>query len=510
MKRLLTILLCAVLVLSVFSACGETVPGESSGTDVTSSGTSKNAAEILSELVTVHSFEEFEPCDHSGKKLLSDSYTYTVHPDSTGEINSMVTRTYRVLNKGCLARLDLDSVLGNTVKEDESYILGRCLFNDESKALMPLCFDVTCDHRSHDCFSRATAAHDKADMCYVFSDNIVSVDESRGKLLVTYYAFDGTVVNEVVFDMKTLPLPQGIECENFSMGRRTSCRYGDKLYVDVANYNSIDALAFEDDPSVGERLFHWILCVDVPTGDIHPVARFRVSHPYESSVDFLDCDGERIACSFDGLTLYTTDLTTGVTESVDIDALVSRVIRENPALSGGEMCDLDPLKGILTLAYGDGTHDRKYVDLETFERVELSRAEILALENSKVVFHEGETYYLELDQTEDPVYELINAETGEVISGRFGDKAVLLREGEEDCNFIGPYVSNSGVIFGLNIVTRHGLRPVTNTEVRVVNGVEVFYRTPIRYVYYELSDLADGGDATPWVFDPETGVFEKQ
>lgn len=446
-----------------------------------------------------------------GKKLLSDSYTYTVHPDSTGEINTMVTRTYRVLNKGCLARLDLDSVLGNTVKEDESYILGRCLFNDESKALMPLCFEVTCDHRGHDCFSRATAAYDKADMCYVFSDNIVSVDEDhRGKLLVTYYAFDGTVVNEFVFDMKTLPLPQGIECENFSMGIRTSCRYGDKLYVDVASYNSIDALAFETDPSVGERLFHWILCVDVPTGDFHPVARFRVSHPYEFSVDFLDCDGERIACSFDGLTLYTTDLTTGVTESVDIDALVSRVIRESPALSGGKMSDLDPLKGILTLKYGDGTHNRKYVDLETFEQVELSRAEILALKNSRVVFHEGETYYLELDHTEDPVYELINAETGEVISGSFGDKAVLLREGEVDCGFIGTYVSNSGVIFGLNIVTMHGLEPVTNTEVRVVNGVEVFYRTPIRYVYYELSDLADGGDATPWVFDPETGFFEKQ
>ena len=47
-------------------------------------------------------------------------------------------------------------------------------------------------------------------------------------------------------------------------------------------------------------------------------------------------------------------------------------------------------------------------------------------------------------------------------------------------------------------------------ETRIENGQEVTYILPAEMVYISKEDILDGGEVTPWYYDPETGIFEQK
>ena len=418
--------------------------------------------------------------------------------------------TNKPITNGAMVALQKHSIFGQEVDENSKNPFLLCIFDEETKVMFPLCFDTACRHESSlDCF--ACGLSSSISYTTIVSDQVITAyyggqSRTQKTIIAKYYSLDGTVQKEIKYDLTELKTPDGSGSDNYLESFMLTCRYENKVYFPVFNYDSGAGLDYELSNGNPDKTYYcWIMCFDTANAEIYPVSGFEVPHPYDIYIKFLECEEDKLSFSYAKAYYYVTDLTTGLTEEVDLSAIALQLYSQGNISLSEDLSTFLPIKGILavprrnpdqTISYYD------YFDTNTLEKLELSEPEKMDITDRtlQTFTHEGEKYYLIGTDSETNSYKLINSSDKTVSTG-----SLLLsenRHGEK-----GSY--NPGIIAESEkgFICRLGYEGWSDRVTRNVNGTEVTYLVPAEYVYISKEDILDGGEVTPLYYNPETGTF---
>ncbi|MBQ1955263.1 MAG: hypothetical protein II350_05940, partial [Clostridia bacterium] len=395
---------------------------------------------------------------------------------------------------------------GTESKSGETSGYCYCIFDEETMSLKPICSDENCSHDGDNCFARNLAVSDEANYCTVVSDRVIKTEFNSETLYFTYSDLDGNVLQTVEYELSNLLLPSGAPAQKYAVSPVFTCRYENKVFFDILNYTNQDFLDYDINDIVSEDpYYHWIVCLDLMSGAVYPVGGFEVPNPNMTYVRFLECTEDKISCVYER-NFYVTDINTGVTEVINSVNIIDRLVLENKLILGSTPEALLPLEGVIVSQYiipETTITIIKYFDTNTMEEITPSETELIELNNptglnSEFMFN-GKLYCM-LKNINGRDYRLVGSD-GE-ISGT--TEITKNREGKDGKYTLhNCFETEKGFVYYL--IKRGATDVITKNE----NGVEVNYFLPLDMVYISKADILDGGEVTPWYFNPETGLFEQ-
>ena len=429
-----------------------------------------------------------------------EGYRYSFIP-SEHYCNSMVVDRNLELTNGAL--LDIPTTDLYTEKYSENYLnvgIG-CLFDEESKTIIPLCFDAVCKHDTEECFARSfyTLGYNK---CYgIYNDEVfVLTDYFQGNsvdISVYFMSFDGTVQRKVVLDKSMLKERGSGEDIYPTLLYPRMVTYGNMLYFAVID--NIGAHKYYE-PGSTETITHWIMSFDMVEESFDMVARLEMPNTVNQTQHVYIADG-KIMMDVDGIA-YVVDILTGEQTVIDHAATVSKLIEEGQIPKGGQLSSYYLIhKDLILVEHMSKKFIRTkyYVDPETSVLVELSEFEMATAEIYRRENFGFENVFYVYGGLNDDSFIYFNDETGDKLSvGRYlGEDKILS----------GVYAtSENGIILTYYPLNEDGT--VDNgVETVMENGVEVNYYTSNKYLYVTKEDFLDGKIDSPLFFDIETGTF---
>ena len=498
MKKALALTLVIIMLITV-AACGGVSPEET--TEATTEKTAATTTTINTEILFTN-----EPLEIPSEKIVPETGKYTLSSDYISKINRYIsTDKSKVISGGALAYLDCKDLFGTESKSGETSGYCYCIFDEETMSLKPICSDEDCSHDGDNCFARNLAVPSSVNYCTVVSDRIVKSEFNSETLYFTYSDLDGNVLQTVEYELSNLLLPSGASAKKYAVSPVSTCRYENKVFFDVLNYTNQDFLDYEINDIVSEDpYYHWIVCLDLMSGAVYPVGGFEVPNPNMPYARFLECTEDKISCVYES-NFYVTDINTGVTEVINSVNIIDRLVLENKLTLGSTPEAMLPLEGVIVSKYiiSNSTTIIKYFDTNTMEEITPSETELIELNNPTGLnseFRYNGKLYCMLKNRNGRDYRLVGSD-GE-ISGT--TEITKNREGKDGKYTLhNCFETEKGFVYYL--IKRGATDVITKNE----NGVEVNYFLPLEMVYISKADIIDGGEVTPWYFNPETGLFEQ-
>ncbi len=194
----------------------------------------------------------------------TEEYTYDYIPPEYPKMYVPIISRSMPIKGGAFLNTHIQDLQGKERNSEESWVAMRCLFNEETKTLMPLCMVPSCSHGNADCFGNAYHGNYPLTITGVYKDLIFDVRESpddKDRVEVLYYGLDGMIRDTVDYTPE-LTMPNGESLKNGSMLNDNYVSFGTKLYFEL----STEAPGYEDSLFLenGEIEYaHWILCYDL-------------------------------------------------------------------------------------------------------------------------------------------------------------------------------------------------------------------------------------------------------
>ena len=358
----------------------------------------------------------------------------------------------------------------------------RCIFNEETKVFMPLCWDVNCDHTTLDCFGKLYRVTSQQ-ISDIYEGEIFVVDRSsevRNQLEVTYYSLDGTVRDTVEY-IPELTMPSGEVLDDiFSLNSSDYITYGTKLYFDVSAEVLGSEASMDMDQSQVEHV-HWIVSYDLEKKKWDLFTSIPYLMP-NNLLDFNDVKDAKISFTEEGIG-YTVDLVTGETEIFDCVQVLDEMIAEGTLPVGTVLHDVYPLRDCFTC------RAEKYSYYKISTREAFDRSKVTFTTGTRKFVYNGEPYSFSIRM------ECTNLKTGE--------QTPLVLDGKYLAFFS---ETENGIIYRyINYLEDGSLEPDTYTVKE--GGKDVTYWYPQKYVYVTKEDILDGNIDEPWYYDAETYSF---
>ena len=501
MKRIIYFILSVVMIASL-TACGNSIPGETTKSLETTSVSLTLPAPQTETLYTEETFEI-----PSGN-VLTENFKYTLSSDYVSEVNMYANSARsKVISSGALAYLDRKELFGTESKTGETSGYCYCIFNESTMTLNPICSDTTCKHSDYNCIARDLALVRGINYCTVVSDRIIKTDYDTETIFLTYYDLGGNIQHVAEFSVSDLLLPNGSPAEKYIISVASTCRYENRVFFDVTNYTSSDVAEAFDELGYyvpGGIFYHWILCLDLAAGDIYPVGGFRVTRPDSLFVTFLEAAEGEISFRYGKNDYYRCNTKNGVTEKFDTAAIINALKITGKTENNSILSEFLPVKGIISLtndlSSGENS-SKKYFDINTLEEIIPTETEMIEINNhgglKSEFMYNGEKFCM-IKESNGKDYRLLGS--GTEITGT--TEITKNREGDEGkYNLHDAFETEKGFVYYL--IKRGTPDTVTKTE----NGIQVNYFKPHEMVYISKADLIDGGEVTPLYYNAETGVF---
>ena len=421
----------------------------------------------------------------------SEEYTYDFLSSEYPTVSRVYTDGYAIKG-GAYLNVAMQNLEGESIRMVEGKNLMRCLFNEETKTIIPLCWDVTCEHASDNanCFGKLYG-YSMESISGIYEDSVFSIRETYGvknQLEVVYYGLDGIVLETVEYSPE-LVLPNGAPLEDrFMASFVTFLTVGSKVYFELVTEEGGVDKSFTLDPS-NIKYLHWIVGYDLEDKEWDFVAMLPDS-TYEEYLGFDDADDNRISieCEEKG-TGYLVDTDTGAISVYDCAEILDEMISIGKIPVGTKILRVSAIQDYFVCDTG---MEYIYCSISTEKIIDSSSVEqVVAGEPYKFTYN-GERYVIVSKAGE---FTLENVNTGENSSlATDGIIAVLFSETEH------------GLIFNYEHLLEDGSLGSGTYTVKE-NGKDVTYWYPQKYVYVTKEDILDGNIDEPWYYDAETYSF---
>ena len=422
--------------------------------------------------------------------ITEEEYTYNYLPVTYPRLVSFGMFRSRPITSGALVSIDINDMNGKIRDERLQYL--NCLFNEETKVLVPLCFSVTCSHDTNECFANEVYKHDYLYNRGVYKDKIFNVeiykDSSSGKvtycLAVNYYSLDGTLIDTVKYDPELIK-SDGTKAEYFYISS-THLQYGHKRYYRA--YSSPG-----DNVPYDERYDdNWVICHDLETNTFlsYPLPRSKEGLGFS----LVDVNETGLGCKNEEGIGYVLNFETGEITEYDCGEILDRLVSEGQLIRGFEVIDINPLKDYFVITMGRG---RGYIRISTETGFIPTDVEnYCVIDNPWRFGYDGDMYFLGKEYVD----------RSEYISLLTGEKFILA---DKERYYIIYSETEKGLILEYVNILPDGTREPTY-EIRIEGGREVQYTFPKKLAYVTKEDFLDGSVDEPWFYDPETYSFVKQ
>lgn len=380
----------------------------------------------------------------------------------------------------------------------------RCIFDEASKTVFPLCFNASCSHDDTECFAYYFYGQYPSECYGIYEDQVFvigNLTEKPHEVYAYYYSIDGALQEKVIWDMSFLTTPEGDSVVNPSISHSAAC-IGSKLYFDVNDAN--DTHTYSATPKNPDaKITHWTISYDLETKEFSYVSTYTLPYTATGYLHYSDVDGTRLGFSYDGVG-YIIDTETGESTATDFTGIIDRLTANGTLPKGvNTFNSIYPLSNIAEIQHsGENSISSFYCDLKTETLIEPSpsqTAKSYGYTFSSFVYQND--LYVNLDRTEDMTNEFFNLSSEEIVY-------VSLVFGENNSLYNHITETENGLIFSyLKLLEDGSLEPQTVTKIEY--GQEVVYRLPDKYVYVTKEDFLDGKIDSPLYYDPETGAFSE-
>ena len=420
-----------------------------------------------------------------------ETYTYNYIPYSYPKAMVVSPHANQAVTNGALFTTEYQNLISTEYKAEEAKRV-KCLFNEETKVVMPLCFNVVCEHDTKECFANGYYNQlnvEKLSGIYedrIFLVNRKSPDETKysgTSFCVNYYTFDGILDETVVW------APEFINCNGeieryANIGDHISL--GSKLYINVEG-SSDKSVKYSE--STTDK---WLVVFDIEskTFSSYPITPAKTGISY--SLDYVS--ENYVSYNFEGIG-YVLNLETGEITEYDCGEILDRMVSEGRLIRGFEIVDVNAIKDYFVLTYGSG---KMFVRISTEEGFTPPDEEKYSLIDAVERFdYNGDTYYLG---------EILDGNRQEYISLLAGEKFILA---DKERYYLIYSETEKGLILEYVNILPDGTREPTY-EIRKEGGREVQYIFPKKLAYVTKEDFLDGSVDEPWFYDPETYSFVQQ
>jgi len=378
--------------------------------------------------------------------------------------------------------------------------LMSCIFDEETKSVIPLCMDATCSHED-ECFGGYYGIHPRG-LCGFYKDSLFMIYSKNSKgtftkgdvgFEITFYSLDGTETEKIPFTDKLTRL-DGTEAVSPCPAPRRIW-YGHRLYFTV--FDGAEAFI---DPNASSYS-HWLVSFDFETKEFTTHALFPAAN--DQTVDFTDMEGSNL--SFDEADVgYVLNIDTGELTQFDCASVLDRLVEDGKLPPGGRISRIYPLDGIFTVSVtvegSDGDYQEYYecsVSGDTVEKVEDIYQHGFGQAQSVVTYMDKT--YLSARMSYDR----------SVLGYRSTDLEHEFSLDPEEYSLSVVSETENGIIFSYLLRNPDGtLEP--QQEVKTVDGKTVTEFKPRKLMYVTKADVVDGSIDEPWFYDPETYTFVRQ
>ena len=421
----------------------------------------------------------------------TEEYTYDFLPTEYAKRFSAFISRSQPIKGGAYLFSYLNNIEGEVIAVGESNVPMISIFSEETKTVMPLCFDMTCEHGigNMNCFGNIYGRSIES-FCGIYEDAVFSIRENykgKNRLEAVYYGFDG-IIKETVEFAPVLYLPNGeLFGSRFIMNPHIYYLVGSRIYMELVT----EDVSTEDwvlmDPSEIKYL-HWFVCYNLETKEWSVAASLPYS-TYDQFIGFSDVKDNKLAFNNNGI-CYVADGETGETEVYDCAEILDAMILEGKVPAGSNVLGTYPLRDYFVCNTGTGTI---FCRISTQEIIDSSEVERATDDHYTRFVYNGDLYVL--DCALGTEVKVTNANTGERVVVGIDKKAIYYFSETE-----------KGVIFKYIEQLEDGtLEP--KTYIVKENGKDVEYWYPEKYVYVTKEDILDGNIDEPWYYDAETYSF---
>ena len=419
-----------------------------------------------------------------------ENYTYNYISETYPRKVNLSTYRSLPLESGALLMLHPYILHGDIYVSGDSTPFLNCLFSEESKTLIPLCFSVTCSHDTNECFANEVYKRDYNFNRGIYKDKVfttrteteTSNGERRSYIIVEYYTLDGTLVDSIKYKPELIMSDGNIALTYQT--KSTFLRYDGKRYYHVER-------AADFNVPYNERYYeNWVVCHDLETNSF--VSYSLPRNKEGTSFSLVDVSETSLGCKTTDGKGYVLDFETGEVTEYDCGEILDRMVSEGRLMRGFEIIDVNALKDYFVLTMGSG---RMYVKISTETGFIPPPEEEYALVDCLWRFdYNGDTYFLG---------ETLDGNRQEYISLLTGEKFTVADR--ERYYMIYSETENGLILEYVNILPDGSREPTF--ENKTEGGREVQYTFPKKLAYVTKEDFIDGSVDEPWFFDYETYSF---
>ena len=418
-----------------------------------------------------------------------DEYTYDYLPSDYPDLILTVRSQSQAINGGAYLNLSLNNLEGT---DCTNKVTMRSLFNDETKAIMPLCWDLTCEHSGTTCFGNIYGSPPQA-CTGIYEDNIYLIRTTpnvKNQIEVVYYGLDGTLQATVKYAPE-LTMPNGEMLEDTFTLHPGYLKYGSKLYFNISSpYLGSNESVLLNQNEI--KYVIWFVSYDLREEKWDMVAS-PTEYFITNNIVLRDAKENKVQFSYNGV-CYVADADTGETNVYDCAETLDKMVAEGKLPVGTKILQVSALRDYFICNTGE---EHVYCKISTKEIVESTEVEQLTSSITEKFVYNGDLYVIE-DGKEPTTYVCTNKNTGEVIPfGTDGMSLSLFTETEK------------GIIFTWLERLEDGSLEPTSYHVKE-NGKDVTYFYPEKYLYVTKEDIVDGKIDEPWYYDAETYSFVKK
>ena len=406
-----------------------------------------------------------------------------------------ISQTGLPIKGGAYLNIDMHNLDGKGLNdtENEIPIPMRSIFDEETKTIIPLCWDMTCEHGNENCFGYLYGASYYA-FTGIYDDTVFLLRESadtKNQLEAVYYGLDGVILETIEYSPELI-MPNGEILEDrFFMNPMAYFLYGSKFYFDICTeFVGADKAVLLEQYEV--EYVHWFVSYDIELKKWELLTKEPYLF-YDNSILFGEAQENKLAFTHNGIG-YVVDAETGETEIYDCAEILDKMIADGKIPVGTKITGTYVFQDYFICYTGS---EILYCKISTQDFVEYDELERVSSGVRYRYVYNGELYVIDSTKTPDN-YISMNKNTGEKFS--FGIDGKVLGFFSE---------TEKGIIFSyLNLFEdENGLSLEPETYTVKENGRDVTYRYPKKYVYVTKEDILDGQIDEPWYYDAETYSF---
>lgn len=417
--------------------------------------------------------------------------------------NSVMNNGNIELTNGALVNVGVNDLYRERFSDNDPNFGLNCIFDEETKTLIPLCFRPECTHETEECFARNFYLPGYMKSYGIYNDEVfVLTDVFQGSpvdISVYFLSLDGTMLRKTVLDKKILE--ESVSGEEIIPVLLTArmVSYGNSIYFTAID--NVDANKYYPSDST-ETVTHWIIGFDLEKEEFALVATFELPNTV-TQPQHLYVAEDRVMMTAEGSS-YVADISSGEQTVIDHTSIVSDLIDDGKLPRGGQVSAYYRLhKNLIVVEQTDNSLIKKvyYVDPVTKTLVNPGQYEAAAAENyRRESFEYNNDLYL-YSGTDDESLIYFSNKTREKIyvNRRFGGDKLLF----------GVFaISDNYVIFSYRNLNSAG---TTDPEFERIteNGVDVTYYLSNQLACVSKADFIDGSLDTPFYFNVESGTFEQ-